>query len=257
VNLAEIREEAWSVARDTGTKDYDRLWTEAEMNRYINRTYRFISRETKCIRDARTPEVCRITVAPPADLATLEAQALTDAWAADDLARYNDSTSWMYHQLVAPLTYDLHKSVLDIDECKWLTQPWKLQKVSVVKWQQNPRWEQVVGYPIEYCTDYHTGKLTLNYRTTASDTLGLLVRRLPLVQLSEDADEPEFRDSYHDFFLNGVLEQMYSKQDAECIDLKKAADYRAAFKADVDEIKQQETILDQRLSVNIAMNAFR
>lgn len=68
MNLGQIRKEAWDWARETGTTDQQRLWTTTEMNRYINRIYRHIARETKCIRDATTTAVCRITVTPEQDL---------------------------------------------------------------------------------------------------------------------------------------------------------------------------------------------
>jgi hypothetical protein len=250
MTLQEIRQECWAIARENGIVDDDRLWTTAEMNRYINRTYRFIARETRCIRDAITAAVCQIAVAPPASAAALQALAATDVFYAYDWAEYQDSSSWMYQTLVAPRMYPIHASIIDIDEIKWHTQPWRLQHVSVTKWQQNPRWEQVVGYPIEYATDYNTGYIALNFRYAGTDTLMLLVRRLPLVNLIADTDTPEFRTSYHDYFVNGVLEQMYSKQDANTIDLKKADSYHQAFMKDIDEI-------EQKLNVNHSLGAFR
>jgi hypothetical protein len=84
----------------------------------------------------------------------------------------------------------------------------------------------------------------------------MTVRRLPFTNLSADTDSPEFRHSYHDYFINGVLAQMYSKQDAQAFDMKKAAEYEIAFQKDIDEIKQQETIYEQKLRVNTPMAAF-
>jgi hypothetical protein len=111
--------------------------------------------------------------------------------------------------------------------------------------------------PTEYCTDYTNNSLTINFRSTTAGTLRLIVRRLPLVDLIADTDIPEIRISYHDFFRNGVLEQMYSKQDVEAFDLAKAAQYRTQFLEDINEIKQQEIILDQRLKPNYSLDAFR
>jgi hypothetical protein len=258
MNLKEIRDEAWSISRDNKALiDSDKLWPKQEMNRYINRVYRYIARETKCIRDAHTEAVCRIAVAPPASYAALQALALTDVFYADDLEGYNDIGSWLYQKLVAPRCLPLSQLILDIDEVKWKSWPWRLGVVSVIKWQMNPYWERIVGPPTECSTDYQSGYLTLNYRTTNSDTLLMKVRRMPLVDLVDDTDTPEIRTHYHDFMINGVLAQMYSKQDADIIDLKKAADYEAAYKRDVDDIKQQETIFDQRLKVNHSLSAFR
>lgn len=257
MNLKEIRDEAWALARVSSGNDANKLWNEAEMNRYINRVYRYIARETKCIRDAITPSVCRISVAPPADLSALQALAATDTFAADDLVEYGTIGSWLEGKLVAPRVFPLHELILEIEEVKWKGVPWKLAKSSVSKWQINPYWEKVCAYPTEYCTDYSTGYIALNYRSTASDTLLMIVKRMPLTPLSSNTDVPELRVNYHDYFINGILEQMYSKQDAEAIDLKKAADYKTSFLRDVDDIKQQEAILDQRLKVNFSQEAFR
>lgn len=257
MNLKEIRTEAWAIAREVATTDIERVWTQSEMNQYINRVYRFIARETKCIRDATTSAVCRISVAPPESLAALELLAMTDTNAADDLVEYNRQESWMYQKLVAPRLLPLHSSIIDIDEIKWSNIPLRLTRVSVTKWQSNPFWERICGTPTECCTDYQTGYLVLNYRYTISDTLRLVVRRLPITNLSKDTDVPEFRESYHDFMINGILAQMYSKQDSEVFDPKQVEKYTAMFARDIDEIKQQETIFDQRLKVNNSMAAFR
>lgn len=92
---------------------------------------------------------------------------------------------------------------------------------------------------------------------TEDDTLRLSVRRLPLVALIADGDSPEFRLDYHELMVNGVLWQMYSKQDAETIDEAKANNYFAMYMRDVDEIKQQELNLNKRLNPNSSLQAFR
>ena len=257
MNLKQIREEAWDIARETATVDSDRLWSTKEMNRYINRVYRFIARETKCIRDDITTAICRITVAPPTDLVDLTTKAATDSYYAQDLAYYNDPNSWLYQKLVAPYSYPLDSRIIDIDEVKWTTSQWKLAHVAVSKWQVNPYWEQVVGLSTEYATDLANNRINVNFRMTTSDTLKLVVRRLPLVDLSSDTDEPEFRTHYHDFMLYGVLHQMYSKQDSQAFDQVKALDFKARFDKDVDEIKQQEAIIHNRLRPNNSVDAFR
>ena len=250
MNLSDIRNECWGIARDTALVDSDRLWTTAEMNRYINRTYRTIARETKCIKDAVTPEVCQISVTPRDWTTLTAADGMDYVWV-------NDPNSWLYHQNVSPYLFALHPSILQILECKWTTSQWRLTKVSVKKWQVNPWWEQVVGLSTEYATDLSNNKIALNFRNGTADTLRLQVSRLPLVDLINSSDVPEFRTHYHDYFVNGVLWQMYSKQDAETIDETKAAKYYAAFLQDIDYIKQEESILDERLNPNNSMSAFR
>lgn len=273
MNLKQLRDECWDIARETASVDQDRLWTQREMNRYINRVYRRIARETKCIRDSVPSTLTRITVAPYASYAALQTAALTDPFAAQDLSFFSVEQSWFYvdpdpagtyaarldamAQSIAPYVFALDPLILDIDEVKWTSKQWRLTGVSVTKWQVNPYWEQVKGMPTEYAKDYSNNKLAINFRADTSDTLRLTIKRMPLADLVLDTDEPEFRTHYHDFMINGILWQMYSKQDTEAIDLKKANDYYAQFMADIDEIKQQETILDQRLKVNFSMDAFR
>ena len=257
MNLKEIRDEAYDIAREIGTTDAERFWNAKEMNRYINRVYRFIARETRCIQDSITPSVCKIDVAPPLSLAALQTLALSDPMAADDLAEYNRAGSWMYQTLVAPRVFKLSPLILDIDEVKWHDLPWKLVKVSVTKWQQNPKWEQVIGYPTECSTDYTTGYLAVNYRFSGIDSLRMTVKRMPLIDLIQDTDIPELRVNYHDFMINGVLAQMYSKNDAEVFDKDAVGKYTALYARDVDDIKQQESILDQRLRPNFSLDAFR
>lgn len=256
MNIRELREEAWDIARETATVDSQRLWTTKEMNRYINRVYRYIARETRCIRDDITTDICRIVSDPPADIATLQTLALTDVYAAQDLAWYN-GTGWLSGKLVAPYIYPLSPLIIDIDEVKWTTRAWKLTRSSVTRWQTNVWWEQVTGMPTEYATDLANNTIALNFRSLESDTLKLIVRRLPLADLISDTDTPEFKTHYHDFMVNGILWQMYSKQDAEAFDKTAADKYYGMFLRDVDEIKQQESIMDNRLKPNYAMSAFR
>lgn len=249
MNLKELRDEAWDIAREVATSDTDRLWTTKEMNRYINRVYRYIAKETRCIRDSETTSLCLID-APVVDYTTYTAGTLDYIWA-------NDPTSWLYHQNVCAYKYPLSPLILDIEEVKWTNRQWRLTKVSCKKWQINPWWEQVVGMPTEYATDLSNNILAVNFRSTTADTLRLQVRRLPLTDLVNDTDEPEFRTNYHDLMINGILWQMYSKQDTQTIDAAKAADYYARYMKDVDEIKQQEAWLDTRLRANSSMDAFR
>lgn len=258
MTLKELREEAWEIARDVAIVDQDRLWPSREMNKYINRVYKRMARETQCIRDSITPSICRIQVAPPTDLADLTAKASTDVWYAQDLAWYNNATSWLYGRLVTPYSLPISDKIIKITEAKWMNTQWKLTKVSVQSWQVNPRWEQVVGtFATEYATDLDSNRIALNYRTTTSDTLMLTVKRMPLVDLRNDADSPEFKEDYHELMINGILAQMFSKTDAETLNKVKAEDYEEKFKSDLDEVKQQEELLDTRLKNNFAMDAFR
>jgi hypothetical protein len=249
MTFAEIREECWDMANEIGEDDTDRLWPTKQMNRYINRVYKRIASETLCIRDSTTPSICIIPSAP-VDYTTYTPGTLDYIWA-------NDSESWLYQQDVSPYLFDLDPSVLRVDEMKWASRSWKLTKVSSQKWKHNPWWEKVKGMPTEYATDLQNRKIAVNFRDELTDNYQLAVRRMPLVLLIADEDVPELRVNYHEFFINGVLEQMYSKQDSEAFDGKKAADHGQMFLEDLDEIKQEESGLDERLRPNFSYGAFR
>jgi len=257
MTLKELREEAWALLRDDALVDQDRLWPASEMNRYINRAYKQMARETKCIRDSITSSICRIAVAPPTDLADLTLKAATDSFYAQDLDWYNDSGSWLHNQLVSPYSFPLSNKIIKITECKWTNLQWKLTKVSVQKWQINPWWEQVIGMSTEYATDLDSNRLVLNYRMTSSDTLKLSVRRMPLTDLAKDSDAPEFKEDYHLMLINGIIWQMLSKTDAETLNVVKAEEYRLKFLQDIDEVKQQEELLETKLNVHYSGSAFR
>ena len=259
MNLKQIRDEAWDIARETAVNDQDRMWSMREMNRYINRTYKHIAKETRCIKDSETASVCFINVAPVA-YTTYQAGTLDYIWANtlnDPLDPLSGGKYWLYHKNVSPLSYALHPSILDIEEMKWTDRQWRLTKVSVKKWQVNPWWEQVVGMPTEFATDLSTNKFSLNFRADFTDSLRLVVKRLPLVDLVSDTDVPEFRTNYHELMINGILWQMYSKQDSQAFDGIKAEQYHQMYLKDIDEIKQQEAYVDERLRPNYSMDGFR
>lgn len=249
MNLGEIKQECWELTRDTALEDEDKLWPSNEMDRYINRIYRDIARKTLCISDSTSPEVCQIQSAP-INHSTYIPGSLDYTWA-------NDPNSWLYHKDVAPYLYPLHPSVLQVREAKWNVRPWKLVIVSSGKWRENPWWEQVIGAPTECALDLENGKLALNFRSEDSDIIRLYVNRLPLVDLVTDDDVPEFKEDYHYLFLNGVLNLMYRKHDADTFDKEKAAAAMDQYLLDVDEIKAQESMIHRRLRPNYSMGAFR
>ena len=99
--------------------------------------------------------------------------------------------------------------------------------------------------------------IALNFRSEEDDTMRLQVRRMPLTSLVRSTDIPEFKVSYHDYFINGVLELMYMKQDSQTLDKTRSKEYRDLFLQDLDEIKQQEIGLDEKLRVGHSLSAFR
>jgi len=251
MNLQQLRNEAWAIARELKTPDAQKLWPADEMNMYINRIYRDIARKTKCIRDARTPAIAII------NLAVVDYTTLTLAANGLDYIYANDPGSMIYQANVCPYVFPLHKAIIDIDDVKIIEKQYKLYKVSSQKWMTNVVWEQTMGLPTEYATDLQNRSLAVNFRSDENLTLQLAVKRMPLVDLEKDEDEPEIREDYHDFFRNGVLEQMYSKQDSEAFDMEKSGSYRAKYKKDITSINRAEIKLNEMLSPNYAMDGHR
>jgi len=246
MNLQEIIDDCRDQARDNGALDVDRLWPDAEMVRYANKVQNRIARETLCIKDSTTPDIC-ILALTPVDYTTYVAGTLDYIWA-------NDSDHPLYQLDVTPYIVPLHDRILEIEEVKLMSGLYRLGKASVKWWQHYIQWEATLSTPTEFATDLQVGSIALFGRMETADTLQLAVSRMPLapfVVADMDEQTPDIRVSYHDFFHNGILGYMYSKQDAETLDKAKAVDYNEQFDDDIDEIKRQENIvLNDSVSVN-------
>lgn len=90
-------------------------------------------------------------------------------------------------------------------------------------------WEQDSGEPTNFVTDYQTGAIRLYPIPVADDDLLLTVRRLPLADLVDDADEPEIRLEAQPALVQWMLYRAYSKQDADTFDPQKSARALAEF----------------------------
>lgn len=85
------------------------------------------------------------------------------------------------------------------------------------------------GNPMCFIPDFTTGKLVLWPTPDGDRTLSLTVVRMPLEDMSDDADTPEIAPRYHRSLRFWMLYRAYSKQDSEANDPKKAADALALF----------------------------
>src|ERR1700760_2332093 len=59
--LSELRDHILRDVSDQVAGSSDRLWSDNALIRYINEGQNRFARQTKCIRDAITPQVCRFT----------------------------------------------------------------------------------------------------------------------------------------------------------------------------------------------------
>jgi hypothetical protein len=90
-------------------------------------------------------------------------------------------------------------------------------------------WEDHTGTVMRYITDYETGKIRLYRTPTANDTLHLTVVRLPLTPITSVDDELEIHLRFQRSLRYWMFYRAYSKQDADTMDPKKAADNLALF----------------------------
>lgn len=96
-----------------------------------------------------------------------------------------------------------------------------------------PGWEDALpGNPVVFVPDWESGKLRIWPPFSAAATLRLTVVRTPLNEMIEDDDEPEIPRRYHKSLLDWVKFLAYQKQDADTMDLVKAAKFEERFTAE-------------------------
>lgn len=125
-------------------------------------------------------------------------------------------------------SYQLDPRIIDIDDgdVRLSTLEKELQKHSYRSFQNvSATWDTDASEPMAFCLDWKEGWLTLDCVPEAADTAKMRVFRLPLADLSADADTPEIPNAYHDFITDGMAYYLYSKQDSQTYDPKAADKY--------------------------------
>lgn len=195
-------EELLSLTRDTADDAVKNkyLWSDDFIKRALNDAEMEACRRARLIVDTTTDEICRI-----------------------DLA--------------------LNQSLYDIDERIIFIRRIKLNSRSkplgFMRWRDMdagaPGWEAHTGSLSLWIPDYTTGKLK-TYRVPIAaqipDYLTLTVVRGPLEPMVEPGDSPEIKPRYHYNLHHWALFRMYSQQDTEQADPKRAADNLALFEAE-------------------------
>jgi hypothetical protein len=100
-----------------------------------------------------------------------------------------------------------------------------------------PTWTSAVaGDPKIYCENIRTGYIRLIPTPLVSDTMRLVVYRMPLtsMSLSDLTASPEFELKYHKYLKHGILARAYLKQDNEAYDIQKAEYHRQQFEGSDD-----------------------
>lgn len=182
-------------------KVVDYLWPDDVLLGFLNEAQEKAARNARLLRDATTPEVCRIDVK------------------ADKQA------------------YDLDSRIIFVRRVQLASRSQPLGKISYRDLDQfQPGWIGRSGTADRWCTDFESGKLWLNRKPTAADTISLLVVRLPLEALTLSAkSEPEIPPGYHRSLHHWVGFRAFSDQDSEACDPKAADKHRSEFMSEFGE----------------------
>lgn len=185
------------------------LWKPEEVRRYAQESIADAAERGEPIEDDTTPEVCKITVK------------------ADKAA------------------YDLHPSVLRVVRAKLdsLQLPLELRDRHELD-RHHPTWDSTSGTP--WAAIDQTTKIRLVWIPKADDVLRLIVKRLPICEITDPEQEPEIHRRFHYRLLDGMLARAYMKRDTETYNPKKSAEHEAKFTVSFGERPSAETIRSRR-----------
>lgn len=177
------------------------LWSDAELLEFANEAQEKAARNGRLLRDATTPEVCRISL----------------------------NTSRQY--------YDLDPRVIFVRRVSLDSRTQPLRKISFKDLdQQQPGWQTRTGSPDRYCLDFESGRVWFNRKPTVADVARLFVVRMPLEALTFDTKScPEIAIAYHRPLHHWIAYRAYSKDDADTKDDAKAARHLASFEQEFGE----------------------
>ena len=189
--LLQIRTTTRTTLDDTST--IDQLWTDTELNEYINDAENQSCKIADLLVDSTTALICDITLV-------------------NGTATYS----------ISPLILKAFRAFID-----GATRP-LIQTTKRVLDLTIPSWASHSGDERSFFIG-DTNKLTVYKKPDGSGTLRLTVSRLPLVAMSADDDTPEIDEQYHDGMVDWVLYRAYSKQDSKTLDPEKAEVHKNAF----------------------------
>jgi hypothetical protein len=186
------------------------LWTDIEICGYLHDAQQMLCRKVEGIRDA-TSDVTQIEIASNTPWVDVDPSVL----------RIRAASLVSTGKPVRVLSYE------DVVGTDGTTHAWPF----------NPTEMALTGVVVCAIIGMEDEKLRLVRIPAASDTLQLLVERLPVIPLSiekdikELPDEFEVREEHHLALLLWMKHLAYSKQDVETFDERKAANYEKDFLA--------------------------
>lgn len=203
MNLGDIRGEARILLDDTvpdGNGNY--LWSDAELNLYINKAVDEAAERAFLIVDSTTPECCRIAVT------------------------------------AGNATYPVHDSVLRIERVYDSTNQQVLSDTDFRTLDDSGQlWDTVTNKPTHYIfginhyglDDDNNHTITLYPVPNAGLTLNLTVFRTTIDNLITDFDIPEIPGRRHFDLIDWVLSLAYMKRDVDTFDPNKSAQHADKF----------------------------
>ena len=192
MTLLEIRTNIRGSLDDSiGATASQQLWSNVELNGYINEAVEVFCRELPLIIDSSTVAVCQITTV--------------------------DGTQ----------DYALSPKVVAIRRAKISGELRPLFETDMDAMdQQDPYWDDVSAIyrqtPLYYLLGKETDKFTLVKCPDDIYTVNLTVQRLPLVDLVDDGDIPEISSAYHRLLFSYIRYKAYMKRDVETFSERKA-----------------------------------
>lgn len=131
------------------------------------------------------------------------------------------------------LGVELHPSVIYIRRARSANAGQFSPKVARSMDDEIPGWEDTApGRPVVFVPDWQSGYLRLWPPSATDDVVRLTVVRTPIKPMTADSDVPEIPTRYHRALLDWMKHLGYQKQDADTMDLVKAAKFEERFAAE-------------------------
>ena len=213
MDLLAIRTEIRGTLDDaTGATASQQLWSDIELNGYVNEAEEVFCREIPLLIDSSTVQdgdsvpLCQITTA----------DGTQDYAISDRIVKVKRAK-------VSGESQPLVKADIDLMDSK------------------DPQWDNVTSdyraTPLRWLLDRETGKITFVRCPDDIYTVNLTVQRLPLVELSADDDVPEINSRIHRLLFTYILHKAYMKRDVETYSERKAADYMRLHLIDLEKAR--------------------
>lgn len=196
------------------------LWEDSEIIEFANDAHMEAARRARLLTDARTPEICRVTISASSPWVTIDKRII-----------------FTRRVLVAGQTKPLTKML-----------QWEMD-------QQRPGWESAAAsMPLVYIPNLSANALRLYPPSSAATTAQLTVVREPMRPMTDLSDVPEIAARYHRGLLNWMLHRAYAKPDVDTQNLAASIQYEADFAMEFG--KKSSAIDEEWIDTNYGADAF-